>query len=229
MIQQEQSHQGGQAADHRKGQVAVSGADGAGGLFLNDQYPAGQTHDLKEHQGGVQIRGEEYTQGAAQGEQQKQVVPVVPGFSGQVLGGEQGGHHPEEPGQAAQHQAQAVQLEAEPQTQHAGQAQRAAHALAQRQAAHKDQRAAQLGQPVSGHTAAAAYRPADDARRKGEQHQKEAQDRKHIAHNSASSFLTQGPRPRGSEQNTANRRPGPEPAPARRAPAGWQPSASPDR
>ena len=111
MPEQEQTHQRGEAADHRHRQISGSGAHGTGGLLLSHPGIAGQGHDLKEDEGGVQIIGEEHAQGGAQGHQVEEIVAVAVVVVGEVFVGEQAAHHPHEGCNAGIQAAEAVHLQ----------------------------------------------------------------------------------------------------------------------
>ena len=94
VVEQKQSRQGGQTADHRHSQVGVSRLEGVGLLGLNDRHKGGKGHDLKENKGGKQVGGQEHAHGGPQGHEPEEIVPVLPGYVGHVLPAENGGRQP---------------------------------------------------------------------------------------------------------------------------------------
>ena len=114
MPEQEQAHQRGQAADHGHRQVGAGSLHGAGGFFLGYPHIAGQGHDFKENEGGIQIIGKEHAQGRAQGHEVEEVVPVAVVVVGEVFPGEDARHHPHEGRYAGVQAAEAVCPEVQP-------------------------------------------------------------------------------------------------------------------
>ena len=85
MIQQEQAHERGQAANNGHCQVGSASAERARRFLLRHPYIAGQGHDLKEDQRGVQIVGKEHAKGGAQGHQVEEIVAVPVTVVGEVF------------------------------------------------------------------------------------------------------------------------------------------------
>ena len=113
--EQEQSHQRGQAADHGHRQVGSGSLHGAGGFLLGHPYIAGQGHDFKENQGGIQVVGKEHAQGGAQGHEVEEIVAVAVVVVGEIFPRENARHHPHEGRDAGVQAAEAVCPEVQPQ------------------------------------------------------------------------------------------------------------------
>ena len=68
LLQKKQSHECHKTADHCHRQIGHCRSDGLLRLLLDDPGEGGEGHDLKEHEGGVQISRQEYPQGCSQGQ-----------------------------------------------------------------------------------------------------------------------------------------------------------------
>ena len=90
VIQQEQAHQRYQTAQHRNGQVGLTGVHGVGGLLLHHPHIGAEGHQLEEQEGGIQVGGQEHARREAQADQEEEIVPFQVMVSMEILRAQQG-------------------------------------------------------------------------------------------------------------------------------------------
>ena len=115
-MQQENSHQGDEAADDGHGQIGLGGADGPLGLLLDDPGEGGEGHDFKENEGRIEIGGQEDAHRRAEGQELEEVIAVAVVMMGEIVGREEQGHGPHEGEDQAVDHAEAVIFQAQAET-----------------------------------------------------------------------------------------------------------------
>ena len=111
MVQQENAHEHHKPSCHRHGQVGVRRPQRRPVLLLGHPHIGGEGHYLKKDKCGVQIRGQEHSQGSPQSPQQKQVKTAAMVQMGKIFPGENRRHHPHERRHTAVNRPKSVQHE----------------------------------------------------------------------------------------------------------------------